>query len=333
MKKTILAFLAFAAALILSGCAGMPNMAAGIPNIKNLVPGSGSSSGSSLIDAGLSAGKSLQEATREIPESEEIAMGEDLMQVILGAAPLYNREGADRIQRYVNQVGRWVAMHSERPGLPWRFAVLDSNLANAGAAPGGQIFITTGLLFRMRSESELAGALGHEIAHVVQKHQLKAYQKAKFGEAGLTAGSAALDRSGGGLLKKEGGKLLLGQAKNMLLLSLGRDEEEQADRMGMVLAARSGYDPFGLPSVIQILQDLSKEQSGLSLLYATHPSPSDRLVALDRSMSREMEIFGSQPTLEDRFVSSVLGVTPVVKKDPAPAPNKAPAKAPAKKPN
>ena len=335
MKTTFIRLLGLSAMLALCGCAGMPdmkNMPIGVSSLKGLVPGGSSSSSSSLLDAGLAAGKSLSEATREIPENEEIAMGEELMQTILGAAPLYNN---DRIQRYVNRVGHWIAMHSERPGLPWRFAVLDSNLANAGAAPGGQIYITTGLLFRMRSEAELAGALGHEVAHVVQKHHLKAYQKAKFSEAGLAVGSAAIDSKGGSGLAKEAKKFAIGQARSMILLSLGRDEEEQADRMGMVLAARAGYDPYGLPTVIQILQDLSKEQSGLSLLYSTHPTPSDRLAALEKTVSRELEIFGGQPTLADRFVTEILGTPPPPEKKesvPAKAPAKAPSKALAKVP-
>ena len=82
-----------------------------------------------------------------------------------------------RMQRYVNNVGRWIASQSERPDLPWQFGVLDAPQLNAFAVPGGTIFITRGLLERMRSEAELAGVLGHEIVHVVKKHHLKAIQK------------------------------------------------------------------------------------------------------------------------------------------------------------
>ena len=235
-------------AVLLSGCAGMPDMSKTMgSSIANLVPG-GSKFGS-MADSAVSVAKDVSEAQKDIPEPQEIELGENVMAGVLGAARLYDN---DRIQRYVNEVGRWVAANSERPNLPWRFAVLDSRLPNAGAAPGGQIYITTGLLFRLRSESELAGALGHEIAHVVQRHHVKAIQKQKMGSAILGGAGAAIDQSrigGGGVtgaLVKTGLKLGIAEVRTIILLKLDRGEEEQADRMGMVLAARAGYDPFGL---------------------------------------------------------------------------------------
>lgn len=306
--------------IVVAGCAGMPAL--------NNLPGSRSGIGGMIpsIDTISSIAKSGTEAFKEFSEAEEISLGEQLMSGILGAAPLYD---SDRIQRYVNQVGRVIASRSERPNLPWRFAVLDSPLANAGAAPGGQIYITTGLLFRMRSEAELAGALAHEVAHVVQKHQLKAYQKKLKGNALFTIGGAVVDaKAKTGALGKEAIKIGIGEAKSMILLSLDRDEEYQADRMGMVLAARAGYDPYGLPTVIQILQDISAEQSGLSLLYSTHPTPADRLLALDRNLGRTMENYSSQATLRDRFATMILGSQPKVPVSTTSAPTGDPVKKP-----
>ncbi len=326
-KNTLLCSLLLA----LVGCAGMPDMK-NMPigsSIAGLVPG-GSKVGS-LVDSGLSVAKDLSDSQKEMTDAEEVEFGENIMAGVLGAAPLYKE---DRIQRYVNQVGRWVALHSERPNLPWRFAVLDSRLPNAGAAPGGQIYITTGLLFRMRSEAELAGALAHEIAHVVQRHHLKAYKKQKIGSAGVTAIGAAVDSRGGSSLGGAAGKTLfkfgIGEIRTMLLLKLDRGEEEQADRMGMVLAARAGYDPYGLPNVLQLLQDLQKDEGGASLLYDTHPTPASRIASLDALMGREMEKYSNQATLQDRFVTMMLGTAPpAAAQTSTPAATKAPAKAPA----
>lgn len=325
--------------LALTGCAGMPDMK-GMPmgsTIAGLVPG-GSKMGS-LVDTGLSVGKDLADSQKTMTDTEEVELGENVMAGVLGAAPLYD---SDRIQRYVNEVGRWVASHSERPNLPWRFAVLNSRLPNAGAAPGGQIYITTGLLFRMRSEAELAGALGHEIAHVVQRHHVKAYQKQKMGSAGVTALGAAVDSRGGSSLGGAVGKTVLklgiGEVRKMILLSLDRGEEEQADRMGMVLAARAGYDPYGLPNVLQLLQDMQKDEGGASLLYETHPGPASRIASLDALMGKEMEKYSNQATLQDRFVTMMLGEgPPAEQKTPTVAPKtttpaKAAPKAPAKQP-
>ena len=304
MRKNFSTPLLLSALIALTGCAGMPalnNLPTGRGGLGGLIPGSSSSPADTIA----SIAKSGSEAFKEFSEAEEIALGEQLMSGILGAAPLYE---SDRIQRYVNQVGRIVASRSERPNLPWRFAVLDSPLANAGAAPGGQIYITTGLLFRMRTEAELAGALAHEIAHVVQKHQLKAYQKKLKGNALFAIGGAVVDaKAKTGALGKEAIKIGIGEARSMILLSLDRDEEYQADRMAMVLAARAGYDPYGLPTVIQILQDISAEQSGLSLLYSTHPTPADRLLALDRNFGKTMENISAPATLRDRFAMMILG--------------------------
>ena len=312
------------AAVLLTGCAGMPdlkNLPTNAAALKNMLNQPAAGGSPSMLETGLSLAKSANEATREIPESEEIAIGENIMTGVLGAAPLY---GNERIQRYVNQVGRWVAMHSERPNLPWRFALLDSPLVNAGAAPGGQIYITTGLLFRMRSEAELAGALAHEIAHVVQKHHLKAYQKASAGDAFATGAGALVDSqvkagSLGREVGKQAGKLAIGEVRTLILLSLGRPEEEQADRMGMVLAARAGYDPYGLPTVIQILQDMSAEQGTLSTLYKTHPAPSDRLASLDKTIGSSMDGYSTQAVLKERFATMILGSPSPVGK---PAPKK-----------
>lgn len=337
MKTTIQKLALCAGALLLAGCAGMPDMKgmSGGSAIAGLIPGASKFSGAA--ESVVSASKDFSESQKDMPESEEIALGENVMAGVLGAASLYDNE---RIQRYVNEVGRWVASHSERPNLPWRFAVLNSKLPNAGAAPGGQIYITTGLLFRMRNEAELAGALAHEIAHVVQRHHVKAFQKLKssagWATLGAAAGSMAIDskvKSGvGAELGKTVMKYGIAQIRTLILLSLDRGEEEQADRMGMVLAARAGYDPFGLANVLQLLQDLQKDEGGASLLYSTHPTPANRIDALDASMSREMEKYSKQAVLQDRFVAVMLGSVPVEKKpDAKPAPAaKPPAKAPPK---
>lgn len=317
--------------LTLGGCAGMPDMK-NMPigsSIAGLVPG-GAKAGS-LVESGLSVAKDLGDSQKVMTDAEEVELGENVMAGVLGAAPLYDSE---RIQRYVNQVGRWVASHSERPNLPWRFAVLDSRLPNAGAAPGGQIYITTGLLFRMRSEAELAGALAHEIAHVVQRHHVKAFQKQKLGSAGVTALGAVVDSRGGSSVGSAVGKTVLkigiSEVRKMILLSLDRGEEEQADRMGMVLTARAGYDPYGLPNVLQLLQELQKDEGGASLLYSTHPTPADRIASLDALMGREMEKYGGQATLQDRFIAMMLGPTSTTAiPTKAPTATKAPPKAPA----
>lgn len=338
MSAILKSLLAGCTLVLFAGCANMPDM-------KN-IPGGGSSVIAGLLpgklgqvaDAGVKYTQASAEADREISEAEEIAIGERLMSGILGAAPLYANE---RMQRYVNQVGRTVASRSERPNLPWRFALLDSPLVNAGAAPGGQIYLTTGLLFRMRSEAELAGTLAHEVAHVVQKHHLKLYQREKKGAAAKSIGASAASSAikvGGGALGQAAKNVVIDIGldffKSFILTPLDRGEEYQADRMGMILAARAGYDPFGLPSTLQILQDVSKDQGGLSVLFSTHPDPVSRLDALDKALGQSMSMYATQATLQDRFYTMIVGAPPPSEKPSSatkPAPTKAPAKAVPKK--
>src|SRR5579859_3346188 len=111
---------------------------------------------------------------REVKEPEEIQIGQGMTETLLGARPLYDDA---ELQHYVNEVGLWVAQQSDRPNLPWHFGVNDSDHINAFATPGGFIIITKGMMKQLRNEAELAGVLGHEVAHVNQKHHLKALRK------------------------------------------------------------------------------------------------------------------------------------------------------------
>ena len=114
---------------------------------------------------------------RQPSESDEITLGRDVAANLLGASPLVNDPA---LQSYVNKVGMWIALHTDRPNLPWHFGVMDTDSVNAFATPGGYVFITRGMLLRMHDESELAGVLAHEISHVIAKHALNTMRKDKL---------------------------------------------------------------------------------------------------------------------------------------------------------
>jgi predicted Zn-dependent protease len=245
--------------------------------LKNIDP-------SKIIDTG----KKLVEANKEYTQEEEVQLGEGITAGLLGAAPLHKDE---RLQRYVNRVGRWVALHSDRPDLPWSFGVIDVDTINAFAMPGGMVVISNGLLKRLQSESELAGVLAHEIAHVALKHQLKAIQSgAGFDAVQTIATEAATQRIAGGGGSAAGKMLGTAAAgvgidfvKNGFLVKpLDRDKEFEADRMGVVIAARAGYDPYGLVAVMQVLAQVKGgDEAGI---LSTHPSPNDRIAELEKVM-------------------------------------------------
>lgn len=241
--------------------------------------------------------KNLGKAVKEIDEPEEISIGRDVASRLLGAAPLV----ADpRLQRYVNHVGRWLAAQTERPDLPWQFGVLDSPNVNAFAVPGGTIFITRGLLDRMRNEAELAGVLGHEIVHVLRKHHLKAIQKgAQTSLAGDAMSAALRDRAGPARDK------LIAFGTEMYSRGLDKSDEFEADRMGVVIAARGGYDAYGLPSVLQTLDAINAQDSAVALMFKTHPTPGARLETLGEKMQPVLDAYSRQPQLAERFVRQI----------------------------
>ncbi len=227
-----------------------------------------------------------------VPEADEIRIGRHIAGNLLGAAPLVNDP---RLQSYVNRVGRWVASSSERPDLKWTFGVIESNDVNAFAAPGGYVFLTRGLYRLLRDEAELAGVLGHEIGHVVRKHHLKVLQKSQA----IGVGSDLLKKQIG---DKKVAKTLIGSGAEILARSLDKSAEFEADRIGVVLAARAGYDAFGLPAVLQEIGAAAEDSSSVALLFKTHPHPDERLARLGEAMGARFDGLKDAKSLQERLV-------------------------------
>jgi predicted Zn-dependent protease len=247
----------------------------------------------------------VSDGQRDLTEPEEIALGEGVASNMLGAAPLLQDK---RAQRYVNQVGLWLAMQTERAVLPWHFAVLDDNEFNAFATPGGYVFITRGLLLSMRNEAELAGVLAHEIAHVLRKHHLQAIKTSNARSALAEAASSFMAQAP---VTAKVGQLTPALAKlanamtEMYTRGLDKNDEYEADRMGVVIAARAGYDPYGLPAVLQSLQTVNPNYPGLALMFKTHPSIASRLDLLAQVMDKPFDAYENQPNGAARFKAQV----------------------------
>lgn len=249
------------------------------------------------IDKLVDTAKNVAKASTEIGEQEEIGIGRDLAARLLGAAPLMANDG---VQRYVNHVGRWLASQTERPDLPWQFGVLDAPQLNAFATPGGNVFVTRGLLERMKSEAELAGVLAHEISHVLRRHHLKAIQKgAQTALAGEALQQALANRGGANANREK----LISLGSEVFTRGLDKGDELEADRLGVAIAARGGYDAYGLPAVLQTLQAMNPQDSGLALMFKTHPAPAERLDALEK-LQGLLDAYAAQPQLAERFAAS-----------------------------
>lgn len=202
---------------------------------------------------------------------DEIRIGKQIAGNLLGAVPLVRDDG---LQRYVNVVGNWVASQSGRTDLPWHFGVLATEDINAFSAPGGFVFITQGLYRQLNSESELAGVLGHEIAHITNKHYLKVLKKSSLINA-LGQAASKKAKSDDQIVQN-----VIGNGAEIMARGLDKEAEYEADRVGAVFAARAGYDPWGLPAVLQTLAALPPRDERTSLLYKTHPQPEVRLTKL-----------------------------------------------------
>lgn len=237
---------------------------------------------------------------KPVDEKGEAEIGNVSASNLLGAAPLVKDE---KLQSYVNHVGLWLASQTERPDLPWRFGVMDSDSVNAFAAPGGYVFITRGLLLRMHSEAELAGVLAHEISHVLKQHHLQAIQK--NAQVGLVGNLMSLTNSNERGLAADAKKKMISVSSELYARGLDKDDEYEADRMGVVIAARAGYDPYGLPAMLQTLEAMNPQDSELALMFKTHPDPHKRLELLDGLMTGTMERYAGQQVVTERFQKTV----------------------------
>jgi predicted Zn-dependent protease len=223
---------------------------------------------------------------------EEIQIGREITGNLLGASSLVKNAA---LQKYVNQVGRWVANQSERADLPWHFGVIESEDINAFAAPGGYVIITKGLYRKLENEAQLAGVLAHEIAHVVKSHHLKILQKSQLLDLGSDLLSKQIGKDSQMIQK------VIGSGAEICARSLDKNAEFEADRMGVSLTTRAGYEPYGLPEVLQAIGQTSKDESSVALLFKTHPHPDDRLLKLDEAIGNRLDNVKGGKTLSNRF--------------------------------
>ncbi len=233
-----------------------------------------------------------KDAFAEFDEPKEIELGQNMSSQLLGAAPLVNDP---ELQQYVNKIGMWLVSQTERPNLPWRFGVLDDNTINAFAAPGGYVFISKGLFMLFRDESELAGVLAHEIGHVIVQHHLEDIkERARNGLMKDIAGEVISQKFGRGWGTLVNQLTTLGV--DVWESGLNRDDEFEADQVGVVIAARAGYDPYGLMGVLDTLNRINPSTSeSYKQMHATHPEPNARIQTLDAQMSGRMDAYLSNP--------------------------------------
>ncbi len=238
---------------------------------------------SALAAVALAASCAVNPATGQrelalIGEQQEIALGIENDKAIVQQMGVYPD---DALQDYLQRLGQKMAAVSERPDLEWTFRVVDDDVVNAFALPGGFIYITRGIMAHLTSEAQLATVVGHEIGHVTARHSVNQMSKAQLAQLGLGLGSVLAPD----LAQQFGG--LAQQGLGLLFLKYGRDDERQADSLGLRYMTRADYDPRPGPGVFETLQAVG-EASGAERIPAwmsTHPDPGARAERLRAAIS------------------------------------------------
>jgi predicted Zn-dependent protease len=228
-----------------------------------------------------------------VSEAQEIEMGRQADAAVVASIGLY----ADPVwQSYIQQFGARLAATSERPNLPWTFRVVDDPAVNAFAIPGGFVYVTRGLLAHLTSEAELASVVGHEIGHVTARHTAAAMSKQQLIGLGLAVGSIASSQ-----VAKYAGTA--NQALGILYLKFSRDNESQADMLGLRYMRRADYDPRQMPEVFRMLDRLSATEGGgrLPTWLETHPSPANRVTAINQQIAALPQDFSGTSVNRDSY--------------------------------
>ncbi len=208
---------------------------------------------------------------------------------------------------YVNQTGKKMAARTHRTHMPYSFRVVNANYVNAYAFPGGSIACTRGIMLSLENEAELAALLGHELGHVNARHTAQQMSKGILTQAFVSGLSALAGTQGAayGQLASQLGMIGVGA----LLASYSRDNEREADALGMEYMFRAGYSPKGMIGLMDMLRGLSRRKpSVIELMFATHPMSDERYqtaVKTSRSKYQSAEIF---PLYRERYMDNTAKV-------------------------
>jgi len=232
-----------------------------------------------------------------ISEPEEVALGQETDAEIVAALGLYEDE---ELTDLVERLGAELAEQSERPGLPWTFRVLDEAGVNAFALPGGFVYVTRGLLVHLNSEDELAAVLGHEIGHVTARHGVVQLRKSR-----VAAASVGLFRIVDPNLRHVGG--IAASTAGLALLKHSRDDEYEADSLGLRYVSRAGYDRAATVAVFDVLIGVSQVEQAqrVPTWLSTHPDPQLRRTRVQSMIPGKAEPPGPDP----KYLADLDGVT------------------------
>jgi predicted Zn-dependent protease len=208
-------------------------------------------------------------------ESQEIALGAQYDPSVVSTFGIYD---SPELLAFITTKGNEMAKISHRPNLEFHYKILDSPVVNAFAVPGGYVYFTRGILAQFNNEAELIGVLGHEMGHVTARHSASQQTKQQVGSILL---------AGGMLFAPEEFQQFAGyasQGMQLLFLKFSRDNEREADRIGVEYSSKIHYDAHKMADFFNVLNDMQGEsgQAGVPFFLSTHPDPGDRYNAVNR---------------------------------------------------
>jgi len=238
-----------------------------------------------------------------VSESEEIQVDRQRSPFQLSSdyGPLQD----STLNTYIDRTGKAIARNTHRPGMPYSFRGVNAVYMNAYAFPGGSIAVTRGMLIEMQNEAELAAVLGHEIGHVNARHTAQLMSKGMLSQILVSGASVLAATQGFGDLTAQLGTLGAGA----LLASYSRDNEREADALGMAYMVRTGYSPRGMVGLLEILIRKSRQGgNAVELLFATHPMSDERYrTALDEANTRYAASL-NLPLYRQRFMDNTASL-------------------------
>ncbi len=236
-----------------------------------------------------------------IGEGREISMGREADQQISASMGLYDDP---ELQAYLTQLGNRLAAKSERPNLPWSFKLVDDPIVNAFALPGGFLYITRGIMAHFDSEAQLASVVGHEIGHVTGRHAVEQLSRAQLAQVGLAVGTIFGPEQLQGVFGAAGAGL------GLLFLKFGRDDERQADDLGLRYMVRGGYDPREMPGVFAMLGRVSAASGGgrTPEWLSTHPNPENREERIEQAIAGMATDFSGRVVGRDSYLDRLDGM-------------------------